>query len=172
MAIAKKTITIEGKQVKLAHMRSSKKGAEVVGARYHVKGLGTVYVQVYEAMTKIDEQRQREAVKAHLQALETPPQPAIPTFADMSPAQLRALAAAKELAAVTAPRPPAAPIPAPPTTAPGLRAAQVSPIDQMIVDTLNVMSKRLAELERARLVGALPGGPIPDPRPSNGHSGR
>lgn len=44
----KKYIQIAGKRIKLAHMRRSKKGAEVVGARVHIKGLGTVYVQVYE----------------------------------------------------------------------------------------------------------------------------
>lgn len=45
---ARKFIQIAGKRVHLAHMRRSKKGAEVVGARVHIKGIGTVYVQVYE----------------------------------------------------------------------------------------------------------------------------
>ncbi len=43
------TLNINGKEIKLAHMRRSKKGANVDGARIHLDGLGTVYVQLYES---------------------------------------------------------------------------------------------------------------------------
>ncbi len=42
-------LVINGKEVKLSHVRSSKKGARVDGARIHLEGLGTVYVQLYSA---------------------------------------------------------------------------------------------------------------------------
>lgn len=41
-------IKINDKEIVLKKIRTSKKGANVDGARVHVDGLGTVYVQVYE----------------------------------------------------------------------------------------------------------------------------
>ncbi len=41
-------IEIAGKKVPLRLMRVSKKGVKVEGARVHVKGLGTVFISVYE----------------------------------------------------------------------------------------------------------------------------
>jgi hypothetical protein len=55
-----KTINVNGKVIKLSRLRTSKKGAAVDGARVHVEGLGTVYVQVYEP---------RQAVREHVQRI-------------------------------------------------------------------------------------------------------
>jgi hypothetical protein len=48
---------VNGKLIKLRKLRMSAKGAQVDGARVHVAGLGTVYVQVYE--------ERKAAVMAH-----------------------------------------------------------------------------------------------------------
>lgn len=43
-----KSINVEGQLVPLRKLRTSKKGAVVIGARLHLSRLGTVYIQVYE----------------------------------------------------------------------------------------------------------------------------
>lgn len=48
----KAAINVEGQSIPLKHMRRSKKGAEVRGARVHIPKVGTVYVQVYEEAPK------------------------------------------------------------------------------------------------------------------------
>jgi hypothetical protein len=48
----KKEITLNGLKVKLNPLPPSKKGAKKLGSRIHVKGLGTVYVLVYETTAR------------------------------------------------------------------------------------------------------------------------
>lgn len=83
------TLVINGKEVKLAHVRRSKKGARVDGARVHLEGLGTVYVQLYE--------EQSAAVRAHLKATPiTPPKALTPKPTDTLEMMLEILKAQTE----------------------------------------------------------------------------
>lgn len=41
-------ITVNGKPIKLRKLRTSAKGATVFGARLHIPGSGTLYLQMYE----------------------------------------------------------------------------------------------------------------------------
>lgn len=117
----KKSVMINGQRFRISHMRNSKKGAEVVGGRFHVKGLGTVYIQVYEKAPE-------DQIKRHIEDREARPRAEVRT-----------------------------------------PERKVDQIDEMLIETLRVMSKRMEKLEQRAVI--LPeGSMIPNPRPTHdGH---
>ncbi len=83
----KKSVVINGHRYQVSHMRNSKKGAEVVGGRFHVKGLGTVYIQIYE-------QAPKEVDKAHVASHAEPtPERKVSQVDEMIVETLRAMSA-------------------------------------------------------------------------------